>query len=154
NSAAVPQRHLKKKQLDTEFKWRQLTTLDVEGLLPGKRVFEIGPAEGTLLASFRDRGYTVRGIEPLAPYARYARDVFGLEVDNGYFDEAVAGREQADLVILDNVLEHLLTPGDILRHVRSMISDNGILYVAVPSADTALATNANISHITLWTRRA
>jgi 2-polyprenyl-3-methyl-5-hydroxy-6-metoxy-1,4-benzoquinol methylase len=153
-SDQVPERHLRKKRNDTEFKWNQLTLLDVESLLPGKRIFEIGPAEGTFLAAFRDRGYTARGVEPLIPYANYARDVFKLDVENGYFDAEFAAREKADMVILDNVLEHLLTPGESLRHIRNMISDNGILYVAVPCAEVASPTNANIAHITLWTRRA
>ena len=72
-SGEVPKKHLDKKQQDTAFKWNQFKLMDLERILPGRRVFEIGPAEGTLLASFRDRGYAVRGIEPLAPYARYAR---------------------------------------------------------------------------------
>ena len=107
-SGAVPQKHLEKKRRDTEFKWQQLKLLDVPGMLPGKRVYEIGAAEGTLLASFRDRGYTVAGIEPLAPYAAYAREQLKLDVATGYFDDSVAAGEKADLVILDNVLEHLL----------------------------------------------
>jgi 2-polyprenyl-3-methyl-5-hydroxy-6-metoxy-1,4-benzoquinol methylase len=154
SSEKVPKKYLEKKRLHTEFKWRQMALINVEAMLPGKRVFEIGPAEGTLLASFRDRGYSVRGIEPLATYASHARDVLKLDVADGYFDATVAGREKADLVILDNVLEHLMMPYDMLRLVRSMISANGILYVAVPNAETASPENANISHITLWTRRA
>ena len=34
------------------------------------------------------------------------------------------------------------------------MNDNGILYVGVPGAEVATPTNANIAHITLWTRRA
>ncbi len=153
-SGAVPQKHLEKKRRDTEFKWQQLKLLDVPGMLPGRRVYEIGAAEGTLLASFRDRGYTVAGIEPLAPYAAYAREQLKLDVATGYFDDSVAAGEKADLVILDNVLEHLLSPFRTLRTVRRMMNDNGILYVGVPGAEVATPTNANIAHITLWTRRA
>ena len=150
----MPQKHLEKKRRDTEFKWQQLKLLDVPGMLPGRRVYEIGAAEGTLLASFRDRGYTVAGIEPLAPYAAYAREQLKLDVATGYFDDSVAAGEKADLVILDNVLEHLLSPFRTLRTVRRMMNDNGILYVGVPGAEVATPTNANIAHITLWTRRA
>src|SRR6185437_3466969 len=153
-SGAVPARHLEKKRRDTEFKWKQLSLLDVPGLLPGKHVYEIGAAEGTLLASFRDRGYTVAGIEPLAPYAAYAREQLKLNVTTGYFDDSVAQREKADLVILDNVLEHMLQPFATLQSVRRMMNENGILYIGVPGVEVATPTNANIAHITLWTRRA
>jgi SAM-dependent methyltransferase len=130
-----------------------LKLLDVPGLLPGKRVYEIGAAEGTLLASFRDRGYSVAGIEPLAPYAAYAREQLKLEVTTGYFGEQ-AVPDKYDLVIIDNVLEHLLTPFETLRGVRQMMNPDGILYVGVPGVEVATPTNAHVAHITLWTRRA
>jgi 2-polyprenyl-3-methyl-5-hydroxy-6-metoxy-1,4-benzoquinol methylase len=153
-SGEVPKKHLDKKQRDTAFKWTQMKLMDLERVLPGNRVFEIGPAEGTLLASFRDRGYIVRGIEPLAPYARYARDVLKLDVIEGYFDAAVAAREKADLVIFDGVLEHLTTPFETLKLVRRMICADGIVYLGgLPSAEVATPTSANIAHITLWSRR-
>ena len=73
---------------------------------------------------------------------------------DGYFDESIAAREQADLVIFDGVLEHLTTPFEMLKLVRSMISPNGIVYMGgLPCAEIATPYMANISHITLWSRR-
>ena len=69
-SDAVPKTILKNKRLNTSFKLGRMRLLGLEAMLPGKRIFEIGTAEGTLLAHFRDRGYSVRGIEPLALYLR------------------------------------------------------------------------------------
>jgi hypothetical protein len=150
----VPSKHLKKKRMDTAFKWNQLRLMDLERLLPGKRIFEVGPAEGTLLASFRDRGFTVSGVEPLAPYARYARDVYKLDVSDGYFDANLAAKTKADMVILDGVLEHLMTPFDMLLLIRKMISPDGILYMGgLPIAEFSTPYMANIAHITLWSRR-
>jgi len=153
-SKKVPRWHLKQKQEHSAFKWNQMNLLDVPGLMPGKRVYEIGSGEGTLLATLRERGFSPRGIEPMALNAEYARNVLKLDVEQGYFNEQVAAREEADLVILDNVLEHLTRPYDMLRLVRGMISTGGVLYVAVPSAEMVTAENAHIAHITLWTRRA
>lgn len=153
-SGAVPPKHLERKRRDSEFKWQQMKLLDLPGLLPGKRVYEIGAAEGTLLASFRDRGYSVAGIEPLAPYAAYAREQLKLDVTTGYFDDSVAEREKADLVIVDNVLEHMMKPFATLESVRRMMNENGILYVGVPGVEVATPPNAHVAHITLWTRRA
>ena len=154
-SGEVPKDHLKKKQIATDFKWNHMKLLEIEALIPGKRIFELGPAEGTLLATFRDKGYQVKGIEPLAPYARYAREVFKLDVTEGYFDAEVAAREKADMVILDGVLEHLTTPFEMLKLVKQVLSPNGILYMGgLPIAEFATPYMANISHITLWTRRA
>ncbi len=153
-SGEVPKKHLDKKKIDTDFKWGQFALMDLERAMPGKRVFEIGPAEGTLLGSFRDRGYSVAGIEPLSPYATYARDVLKLDVKTGYFDDSVAQHERADLVIFDGVLEHVRNPYEMLCQVRRMMNPDGILYVGgLPSAEVATPPNANVSHITLWSKR-
>ena len=113
-STDVPTEHVRHKEGHTAFKLKQLELLGMGNLLPGRRVLEIGPAEGTLLRHLRDRGYQVRGIEPLELYARYARKVNQLDVKTGYFSEETLEERAADLIILDNVLEHTLRPFDTL----------------------------------------
>lgn len=150
----VPKSHLVKKTAINAFKRQQMRLMGLEECIPGPRVFEIGAAEGSLLATFRDCGFAARGIEPLDVYARYAREVLGLDVQTGFFGASNAHPESADLVILDNVLEHLPDPFATLSLIREMLPAGGILYAAVPCAETATAGEANVAHLTLWTRRA
>jgi len=150
----VPKAHLKRKQDDVRFKWRLLSLLDLDALVPGRKVFEIGPGEGMLLASFKRRGYQASGVEPFDRYARYARETFGLDVKTGYFGPDTVPAEAPDLVILDNVLEHLKAPFEALRQVRGIVQRGALLYVAVPDLESATVGEANIGHVTLWSRQA
>jgi SAM-dependent methyltransferase len=150
----VPAAHLARKAADAVLKWKIFDACGLTGRLPaGAAVFEIGPAEGTLLASFRERGFSVSGIEPLAKYASFARDHYGLDVATGYFDSRFLPQRPPALVVIDNVLEHLPEPSQILATVRSVLMRDGLLLVLVPNAETPAIGNANIAHFSLWSRR-
>ena len=41
--------------------------------------------------------------------------------------------EEFDLVILNNVVEHLVEPSDILRKIRELLNSNSYLYINVPN---------------------
>lgn len=154
DDSAVPASHLAKKARDTAAKWALLKVLGLEEAVRGKRVFEIGPAEGTFLKSFADRGFEVRGIEPFDRYATHAREVFSLDVETGYFKPGSVAPGSADLVVIDNVLEHLMDPAEALREIHSVLAPNGLLLILVPCWEHVYAPQANIAHLTLWSRRA
>jgi SAM-dependent methyltransferase len=149
----VPSSFIEKKKIEDDFKWQQIELLALPESLEGDRVFEIGAGAGTLLARFRDRGYCVKGVEPLELYANYAKDVLGLDVAAAFFD-GFGDSEEYDLVVIDNVLEHMLCPFKTLVQIRKALKRNGFIYVAVPGVETPTAGDANIAHITLWTQRA
>jgi SAM-dependent methyltransferase len=154
DSNKVPRSHLRQKKRDAESKLHLMRLLCVDRMMPGRKILEVGPGEGTLLKQLRGFGYAVRGIEPLQLYASYARNVFGLDVETGFFSEETVKPNTADLILFDNVLEHLLNPMDALKLARQSLSENGVLYVAVPSAEFPNVSAAHLPHVTLWTRRA
>lgn len=151
---SVPPRRVVQKVEESRFKKAQMELLNLFSLMPGRRALEIGCGEGALLALLRSEGLEVRGIEPLAPYAEHARRAFGLSVKTGYFSNGSETEASADLVILDNVLEHLENPGGVLAEVRRVLASGGVVYIAVPAADVPDPENANVAHLTLWSRTA
>ena len=154
SSNEVPKAHLSQKIRDADFKLNLMRSLCVDRMLPGRKILEIGPGEGTLLNKLRGFGYEVGGIEPLNLYADYARDVFKLDVEAGFFFDKIENFSKVDCILFDNVLEHLLNPLDALKLARRTLNDDGIIYVAVPSAEFPNVPAANVAHLTLWTRRA
>lgn len=150
----IPPEHLEKKRRDAEVKWRLFDGLGLLEAVRGKRVLEVGPAEGTLLSTFAARGFSVSGVEPFDRYARHAREALKLDVKTGYFGPGVVPDASVDLVLIDNVLEHVPEPVATLRAIHAALDRDGIVCILVPNWEKVYGANPNIAHLTLWSRRA
>ncbi len=103
---------------------------------PG-RVLDIGSGVGEVLSVFQENNWNSTGIEFNEFAADYSRKEFGLSIMNRNiydFDSS----EKYDVIMLWGVLEHLSEPLKILKKVRELIMDTGILLLEVPSADSIL----------------
>ena len=108
------------------------------GLAPGLRVIEIGAGRGRLLAALRARGHDAVGIEPSRSSSGVALDR-GLPVEPVSLEQASFPADEADLVVLWHVLEHLDRPADALGRAREWLKRDGRLVVAVPNLDSVQA---------------
>lgn len=98
-------------------------------------LLDIGCAAGGFLAFMRDRGWSVRGVELSSPVSAKARskgldvltgDISSVDLPVGFFDVVCAG----------DILEHASDPLDFLLRTRSFLKEDGILYLALPRADS------------------
>lgn len=94
-----------------------------------KVVFEVGCGEGDALNVFKgfdtvgvdlDKGAVERGIAK------------GRNIIYGGINALEGLNKKADLIILNHVVEHFLNLEDELLRVRKLLSDNGLIYLAVP----------------------
>ncbi len=98
-------------------------------------VLEVGCGHGWMLAALRKRGWNVVGLERTDESARHAREVLGLDVHVGDVD--VLGAEgQFDLIIMNQVLEHLADPMRRLQASARLLRPGGWLIVGVPNLDS------------------
>ncbi len=103
---------------------------------------DIGCGEGWALAYFQKQGWDVLGLD----FSSFALEKFNPELRSqlrtGDLFEQVRqlSREgQAfDVLWLDNVLEHVLDPAELLRLCRTLIKPNGVLVVDVPNDFSSL----------------
>jgi len=108
---------------------------------PGK-LLDVGCGEGFVLRDFHQWGWTVEGIDfsragvdRMNPeMARFVHqgDVFDL------LEERIASGATFDLAWLGNVLEHVLDPLGLLRSLRRLLTEDGVLVVTVPNDGTPL----------------
>lgn len=98
---------------------------------PG-RFIDIGAGIGFSVEIAQARGWQARGLEPNRFLAEHAR-MRGLDVAADYLNEGTEGRY--DLVLIDNVLEHIAQPLPFLRHAARLLADDALLVVAVPPLD-------------------
>jgi SAM-dependent methyltransferase len=97
------------------------------------RLLDIGAATGLFLAQMRKWGkWDLFGIEPHPRPARYARDVLGLKVFSGTFQDQFFPDEFFQVITLWNVFEHLPDPIESLKKINRLLSPSGILILSLP----------------------
>lgn len=106
------------------------------------RFLEVGCGEGFVVKSAVQRGWNVRAVDyQLAPVQKFNADVVEHVVaddPNQYLREQIAAGERFDAVVLQNVLEHVLEPEELLAQLRTIIHPHGCLIVQVPNDFSAL----------------
>lgn len=126
--AGPSRRHLNRSRREARKRLARL-----EPMLPaGGQILDFGAGAGVFLAEAKARGFVVKGVEPGAAFARYARTRFAVEViDDVWENLAPIGR--FDLITAVEVLEHLRQPVEALRWLAAMLAPDGIIYVTVPN---------------------
>lgn len=101
------------------------------------RALDIGCGAGDILNVLKHSGWTTVGIEPHAALAAIAVQQHQMIVE--------VPREPAfDLIVLHHVLEHLLSPGGLLKEARGAAAPGAHLLLGVPAFEDA-ATSGNIA---------
>jgi SAM-dependent methyltransferase len=99
------------------------------------RIFEIGCANGQLLALLRNSGYSnVSGIDPSPVSAATAQKYYNIQVTGNTLSDVVIKDGKVDFVILAGVLEHVRELIPALRVIKKMLSIDGRLFITVPDA--------------------
>jgi 2-polyprenyl-3-methyl-5-hydroxy-6-metoxy-1,4-benzoquinol methylase len=104
---------------------------------PAGTMLEVGVGEGFSLDYFRQRGWDARGLDftddgvraffPDLTAHLALGDAFAL------LDEVIAAGETFDLVICNNVLEHVIDPVGLIRRLRAIVAPEGMARIAVPN---------------------
>ncbi len=110
-----------------------------EALIPKdltKRVLDIGAGYGDFLRFMREKGWQTQGIEPSLQALSLMADQRKLNVQQGHVD-AISRKNfaPASLITLNNVLEHVAHPQQILTTIRreSLLLPDGVLLIIVPN---------------------
>ncbi len=106
------------------------------GLQKGK-FLDVGCGEGLALAYYHEAKWQVEGIDfsnaGVKAMNPQLRDVVEIGDMTKLLDERIAQQQSYDLIWLTNVLEHVLDPPGLLRRLRALMSDAGVLCVTVPN---------------------
>jgi ubiquinone/menaquinone biosynthesis C-methylase UbiE len=108
----------------------------------GARVLDIGCGDAGVLIAFAERGARTAGIEldeKSLQRGRLRAEEHGVAVDlRSGVAEALPWEDGAfDLVILDNVLEHVRDRELTLREIRRVLKPRGLLYMVTPKPFSA-----------------
>jgi 2-polyprenyl-3-methyl-5-hydroxy-6-metoxy-1,4-benzoquinol methylase len=105
---------------------------------PSGQLLDVGCGPGLLLKVARQHGYQVRGCDIATWATQYARDN-GLDVQTGELESIHYPDREFDVVALNHALEHVRQPIELLREIRRILKEDGIVVVGVPNFDSLMA---------------
>lgn len=98
----------------------------------GSNILDVGCATGGFLSFFKQKGWTVTGVEPDPEARNFAIQQEGLQV----FDEKELDHlpeKSFDVITLWHVLEHVPNPQQRLNQLKNLLKDDGLLVIAIPN---------------------
>lgn len=139
-----------------EFPQRSKANLDALEMilshLPGKKhlnILEIGSNRGDLLFLLKEKlpHANILGIEP----SHF--DNLQIPTIHGVFNKEMFSNT-FDLIIMQHVLEHIKNPVQMAKEVSQCLSENGIIYIEVPSTEKNLSNyieDFSLEHVNYFT---
>ncbi len=108
----------------------------IELIGAGKNILEVGTSTGYVSRILKERGNTVTGIE-IDPGAG---EIAGQHCDSMFIGDiekldldAYLAPSSFDVIIFGDVLEHLVSPEDVLRKVKKYLRPDGFLAISLPN---------------------
>jgi len=107
------------------------------GVLAGKTFVEIGFGEGFALKAAQEKGmhisgvdFTDSGLKMMNPdLLKYV----AIEDAYAHIDKLIAQNMQFDACVIQNVLEHVIDPIEMIERIRAILKPNGIVVINVPN---------------------
>lgn len=99
---------------------------------PPASLLELGCAHGGFVALARQLGFDASGLE-LSPWvAQFARKTFDIPVLQGPVENQNIPPGSLDIIMLNDVLEHLPDPIGTMNHCGKLLKEDGLLVVQTP----------------------
>lgn len=98
---------------------------------PGK-VLDFGAAIGSHLYSFRRFGWDVSGVEISEYVRKKAKEIYNIELFPN-LEAAGFPENNFDLIVMNQVIEHVLDPVGLMKKISGILKPGGILFVSTPN---------------------
>lgn len=108
-------------------------------------LLDVGAGTGAFAHTMKMRGWQVKGIEPDAGARKIAQELFGMQLSPS-MDEAQLRSNSYDAISLWHVLEHVHQLNDYVETLKSLLTADGKIFIAVPNY---MAADADI-YKTYW----
>jgi len=102
---------------------------------PGK-ILDVGCGSGSFLKVCYENGWSVLGIDPSSGAVKAAKEKYDINVIKGFFEDYQTDCKFECITFVG--IEHLQDPIGALKKARSMLSEDGVIFYEVPSADCFL----------------
>jgi 2-polyprenyl-3-methyl-5-hydroxy-6-metoxy-1,4-benzoquinol methylase len=99
----------------------------------GKRLLDVGSAQGVLARRFRERGFEVTCIEGDPKLAELGRALCDEMIVADLDNEPPKLKGQFDVIVYGDILEHLKMPGALQMSLNKYLKPDGFVVISVPN---------------------
>ncbi len=97
-------------------------------------IMDIGCSTGCLLNMFKEKGYSnLLGVDPSSACVKTVKELYNINAVASTISNLSVDKK-FDVIILSAVLEHLVDFSGSMNKIRSLLNDEGLLFVEVPDA--------------------
>lgn len=98
-------------------------------------LLDVGSGMGFSLQFMKEHGYpNVRGLDINAKSIQFTKHTLGIEAEQGSIEEGDCYLDESfDVIIMDQVLEHLEKPNLALKNSFRLLKSSGLLWVSTPN---------------------
>lgn len=89
-------------------------------------ILKIGPSTGTFLHTVAQHGHRAYGCDVSNRFVQYAREAYGVEIQQGRFEELGYPAAKFDAILLFNVIENVPNQQQFLLEVRRCLAPGGL----------------------------
>jgi len=114
---------------------RRLTAL--MGNLTGKKLLDIGCGMGQFLLLAKNAGAEVFGHDISKEAVQFVESHFGIKVFDCQIKDIIKTTGTFDIIVMNDVIEHLIYPLQVLSDIRDVLSENGMLLIHTPNGGQA-----------------
>jgi len=116
----------------------------LEKIHPKKgNILDVGAATGILLNLARQRGWKTAGVEASKWAARFAREKYNLNIQEGSFESARLKKSQYTAVTMVDFIEHVPHPFEAVTKAFKVLSHEGTLCIVTPDIGSVAAKIMN-----------
>ena len=102
---------------------------------PNGKFLDIGTNMGFFLRHAKNMGWDVLGIEPSPGLSKLGQKYFNLNIINDFFENVNLPDNTFDIITMTDVFEHIRNPKEILQKAKSLLKQDGIIFIKVPNVN-------------------
>lgn len=111
----------------------------------GARLLDVGAAHGWFVQAAAARGFAVLGLEPDHAVCEQAQRN-GVPVREGFFPDVLAAHEQFEVIVFNDVFEHIPHSDALLAQCIARLPPGGLLVLNLPSSRGIFYRTSKLLH--------
>lgn len=94
-------------------------------------IFQIGCSDGYTLSKFKEKGFSVSGVDPSIESNKLAKELYDIDTIIDTF-ENIKLNQKFDILVMTHILEHLYNPNQVLEKCNKILNKDGYILLEVP----------------------